>query len=233
MMLRGLFHSTILFGAGLVSVGLLNGCSFDQGGRSRLEMTLPPHPVVSNKSTNTLTPQSAFPFCYLVNIRGDGIASTPSSCAPASGLNSGFREPSSKIEMDVPSGNPRTVELFGYIPRTGETCATAPSDLSAIPVNRLFKLGETPNVDMTPAEVIVTLEARFGGLNTHFGVSASLASSCFANLPPVTLPASNNSVPGVLIGNRLSLKAQIQGGEQPALLKSSKYSLKHEVKYVR
>src|SRR4051812_39824324 len=107
------------------------GCGRKKAESSSVRIALPDAPSALGKvSANSFDPT---PFCYIVNIVGDGISQVNAPCGPPEGATSGFAAPSSVVEVSVPRGTGRTVELFGYVPRSGETCGSVSGSLGSVP----------------------------------------------------------------------------------------------------
>lgn len=196
---------------------LISSCTKDKSASSSgsaLRFVLPPHPNVSDKSLNTSLSSSTSNFCYFVNVLGPGLSQTPYTCAPTKGVASGFAAPSSMVEMTVPRGDARIVELFGYVARAGETCSGLGSGLETVPVNRIFRMARAEGVDMNSDTTSVTLKMVFPGIKAHYGVQAGLASSCYASLQPIPVEATDVSSP-LLAGNRYKVIGKLGSGSSP------------------
>lgn len=159
----------------------LTACVRPAGTSSTIRITLPSAP---NKLRKPAALGGTPTFCYFVNVTGSGIDQASTSCSPAQGVGSGFVDPLSTIEMSVPKGTGRTVELFGYVPGLNETCASLKS-LSTASLNHLFSLAKKSGIDMSADQTTVELDENFPGLTQHYGLQASLPSGCYANLPPL------------------------------------------------
>lgn len=221
------FYALLIFAA-----GGLSGCTRAGENLARMQIQMPPHPSVSAKSTN-YTPQSdAFAFCYMVNITGDGIKPNKLSCYPDGGGRTSFLPPLANASLEVDRGANRRVELFGYVPRAGETCATVGLDLQNVPLNRLFLLASQPNVAMNDPEVTVKLNVVFPGLANHVGVQSGVDPSCYATLPPVVLPEAP-PLASVFRGQRFVMTANVAGDGRPTPAQGSRFKVTHEVVYVR
>lgn len=211
---------------------VLGGCTRAKEGTARLRFALPPHPSISEKSANYRPQADAVPFCYLVNIVGDGINAEKQSCYPDAGVRTKFLAPLAEASLEVDRGAQRAVELYGYIPRDGETCASSGLDLQNVPLNRLYRLARQTGVAMNEPEVTVKLTVVFPGLPTHVGVQTGADVSCYSALPPVTLPAPP-PLAGVFRGQRFMMTGHVGGDGKPVSASGTRFKVTHEVVYVR
>lgn len=211
---------------------VLGGCTRASEGTARLRFALPPHPSISEKSANYRPQADAPPFCYLVNIVGDGIKAEKQSCYPDAGARTPFLAPLTEASLEVDRGTRRTVELYGYVPRDGESCSSSGLDLQSVPLNRLFRLARQTEVAMDEPEVTVKLSVVFPGLPTHVGVQNGVDASCYSALPPVTLPTPP-PLASVFRGQRFMMTGQVGGDGRPVNASGSRFKVTHEVVYVR
>lgn len=219
--------SFFLFASLLVATG----CSRSgTEGSSKIEISLPPHPSINQKSAN-LHPQASEPnFCYLINVIGEGITATEDSCAPTAGVRTPFLRPLSTAMIEVPRGLERTLELYGYIPQANETCDSSGIDLQMVALNRLFRLARTEHIDTTPDEVIVRLVVQYSGVNNHAGIQLGKNATCYSGLPPIVVPGAL-PVADVLKGTQFQLSGNISGGQRPNSQKGSNFKVDYEVVY--
>lgn len=130
-------------------------------------------------------------MCYAVNVTGSGMGDTPSSCGPTMGTFKGFVEPSGSIEIELPYGSGRTIELFGYLKAAGDTspCPGFGGGWSPDFVNNSYVLGSKPNVSMLSPTVEVEVEITFPGVSSTIASQLSLPSSC-TTVPPAPSTAA-------------------------------------------
>lgn len=98
--------------------------------------------------------------CFAVNIYGEGINTSPNSCGITVGVYSGMTKGNGNIELDVPKGSNRTIELIRYdLANASDACPTSfdPSNCSDISMCAMYRSGEALNVDTTDDEVLVTI----------------------------------------------------------------------------
>lgn len=76
------------------------------------------------------------------------------------------------------------MELYGYIASATEVCDSSKA-LSAVPLNRLFRMAKIDGVDMSASQVVVDLTSQFPGLSQHFGIQGALPVACYAGLPAI------------------------------------------------
>lgn len=192
----------------LLPVFLVVGCQVAQehseGLKSQLVIELP-EPIYLNQ----LAPQSLDgSLCYLVNVRASDIKKTSSACFPELGVYTSLLSPGTEIELSIPSGEKREIELWGYHPQAGQTCDSlgliqleqAPSILKS---DRFYLLGKTAPVDLTRAVETVSLDISVPNPANHYASTHQVSAACprseIVSNPPgaVTCPTGYIAVPGV------------------------------------
>lgn len=215
---------------GLIIVWLSTACSRKADPQSSISFKLPPHPDVSAKGTNQAF--SGSKFCYFVNVTGSGITQTPNNCAPTDGVNTGFVEPLTQVELTVAQGSSRTVEVFGYLPPDGVSCSGAGASLSSVPLNRLFLMGKKTGVTASGASTPVDIKIIFPGIRNHYGLQAGMASGCYANLPAIPDPMLGASSP-LQVGSVYRIISKVSSGAaSPQTAAGSSYSIQGSVTHV-
>lgn len=183
-----------------------------------MQFRLPPHPSVSVKSSNLKPQKTESGFCYYINITGPGISQTPYSCAPTEGINLGFLEPLKEIQIDVPYGNDRAIELYGYLARENEVCSELSSSLISVPINRLFRMAQKKQLEIATKQTEIVLEISFPGIFRNIGVDTGMNSDCFKNLEPI-LESSNSNSP-IQAGKHFQIRSIAPLGSQIAQIAS-------------
>src|SRR5690606_27352661 len=100
------------------------GCQRQASQTSTITIRVPKAANMSRKSGGVGS-MAALPSdrksCYAVSVTGPGITMSPSHiCAPPTGLRAGFVEPGAMIEMQVPKGKDRKIELFAFLQSPGQ-----------------------------------------------------------------------------------------------------------------
>lgn len=211
----------------------IGGCTRSTDNLGEIEIKLPPHPSISEKSTNYFVQRTLPTFCYILNVTGSGISSEVPNCRPSLGTHTSFLEPLSTATVEVEKGSDRSIELFGYIARTGETCASIQGDFKDVPLNRLYRLAGVKGVNIDRETVTVTLTVAFPGVPTHLGLQDSMESSCYSSLPAVEIGSDLVLMPSVLKSSRFTLQPnQVQFSLAPSAA-SSHFKMTGEVSHAR
>ena len=157
--------------------------------------------------------------CYGVNITGPGIGTSKANlCSPSTGLTAGYVEPGANIELSVPRGSARKIEVFAFLQDVGQNnaCSQFNPSMSAAELLNTYRIGST-TVDIQSAVVEVNISMDFPGESNHLASLLTLPSSCTSTAGSPNRPgfgvnglsgvASSGSV--VLYGNvRLSGSGQ-------------------------
>lgn len=143
---------------------------------------------------------SSFPeateICYGVNVTAQDIPSRSLSCGPTLGLTAGFVPSGSEVSLDVPSGENRNVDLYMYLPKTGQGCPSTES--SKIDTTNLFKVSSKSNVALNSTEVILEMPVAFPGYDHSVFDDMNLPSSCMEGQTPNNPPAVNPNAPKII-----------------------------------
>lgn len=225
--------STIRAVTGAALLMLLVACAKkDASSSSKFRFTLPPHPNVSSKSTNTNVAATADTFCYLVNVTAADLPSVAKNCYPAKGQVTAFLPPSSTVAMEVSRGDDRTIELYAYRAQAGETCASPAKDLQNVNMARLFFMGAAKGISTRNDVTNVTLEAKFPGLNMNYVTANNLLASCPLPVerPPGGIPYASHG--GVLTGAKYVVKGGLDRTSNIRSQTGSKYQIHSGVKNV-
>jgi hypothetical protein len=181
-MARRLF--AILF---CVSFAIL-GCQREgKKNSSSISIVVPPAANSHNK-TGGIGSMSTMPSdrkaCYGVIISGPGLTPQPANaCSPPAAIRAGFVEPGATIEISVPKGSNRTVELFAFLQASGldQPCPAFNPSLSAAQIAATYKLDSVSSIDMSGEVTRVTLNANFPGVANNYAVAMGLPATCTAD----------------------------------------------------
>lgn len=119
--------------------------------------------------------------CYGINVTGPGIITQQgSSCSPVTGLLGGFVEPGSNVEVQVPKGTDRKIELYAFLEAPGENvpCPQLVPNLSSSQLIHTYLIGTASAIDTSPDVVTVDITASFPGLSTNLAQQLSLPATC-------------------------------------------------------
>lgn len=166
------------------------GCQRDMsGGKSSITIRVP---EAHNKLSKTggVGAMAAMPSnrkaCYGINVTGPGIPINSASCGPQSGILAGFVEPGATVEVSVPKGEGRTIELYAYLQNVGDNlpCPALGASLPAAHLLNTYSVGTATNVAMTAESTVVYIDASFPGVTNHLASTLSLPSTCTAGASP-------------------------------------------------
>ncbi|MGE4132929.1 MAG: hypothetical protein AB7F86_14910 [Bdellovibrionales bacterium] len=121
--------------------------------------------------------------CYAVSVTGSSIPSDRGNiCNPTTGLRAGFVEPGGLIQLEVPRGPARKIELLAFLQPTGQNnpCPPFNAALTDSQLQNTFIVGTADNVDMSSDVVDVTIDASFPGLTQHIAQVLALPLTCSA-----------------------------------------------------
>lgn len=135
-------------------------------------------------------------LCFGVNILGEGIETKTDSCQPKLGMTGGFVVSGETIELEVPKGRGRQVELYLLILPTDKTCPNV-DDKKSIDPKLLYKVATSNDVDMSKNVTEITMLIDYQGPGTDVATVGGFPASCLSNNSPGT-PGSN--APGFTIG---------------------------------
>ncbi len=174
-------------------------------------------PEALNKTENTGAPNTTMPtdrkICYGVNVTGPGIAlQTPNTCSLASGLLAGFVEPGKTVEITVPRGENRSIELYAFLQSPGQNapCPQFAPSLSSNMVSRIYRVGSTSGVNLLKDTETVDITASFPGLANHIGQELGMPATCIATInPPQPTGFQVSSGAGIATGGGKKLFGRI------------------------
>lgn len=180
------------FGVAAFAVISLASCGPKKASSSSISIILPSaqNQKISSKAIQS-NPSAlgAFDFtlaCFAVNVVGDGIDPKINSCGPNVGIFSGFKTPGSTVQMIVPTGKNRSVEVYLFNRASaGDSC---PLDFSGPSPDKFTLIGTVSAVDMTAptTNVDITVAAPAAGVNLV--TQLSLPGSCVASGTPPPTP---------------------------------------------
>ena len=122
--------------------------------------------------------------CYAVNVTGTGIAPTARSCGSSLGAFAGFVEAGGTLELNVPVGTGRTVDLYLYLaPDSSVGCPQLTAACTATLSCNTYKVATATGVDTSQTETTVEMTVDFLGLSNNAVAQEAPASAlCSASV---------------------------------------------------
>lgn len=144
-----------------------------------------------NQKQNQLTTLAALPtdrkLCYGVSISGPGIDKTAASqCSPELSATAGFVEAGGLMEVVIPKGEGRRIELYLFAQKAGEN-NPCPQMGSVLPLTRLkqvYLLGKVEGLSLLKDVEEVEIPITFSGIEQNITQTLALPSSCLGNQDP-------------------------------------------------
>ncbi len=174
--------------------------------------------------------------CYGVNITANDLPAVNSACSPMTGIVGGFIEEGGKLELNVPSGKARKIDLYIFLQPEGANspCPGMSANLGGINAANTFFSGSTTK-DLVSKFESVDIALDFPGEANNFVQQLGLPSTCIASsTPPVPNAVDdfgfkNNLGSGTAIGGGLRMKASVGFGPNAITATGGGYKLKVEV----
>ncbi len=119
--------------------------------------------------------------CYGVVVTGAGIPQPPANaCLPPLGLHAGFAEPGGTLELEVPRGSNRKIELYAYIQNVGQNipCPAFLIGLAPAEITKTYLVGTANNIDMSAETTVVDIAASFPGVANHIASQLAMPAAC-------------------------------------------------------
>jgi hypothetical protein len=154
--------------------------------------------------------------CYAVNISATDIVGTPAStCSPKTGIVKGFVEAGQTIDVLVPKGAGRKIELYLFL---GEEGASAPCPvmnpvLTPAQLLNTYLVGTASDIAVQGETQTVEITASFPGVTNYLAQTLSMPATCTAG--SVIAPGANpkglylTSGMTTAAGTTMKLKARI------------------------
>ncbi len=144
-----------------------------------------------NQKQDQLSPLAVLPtdrkLCYGVSISGPGIDKTAASqCSPELSATAGFVEAGGLIEVVIPKGEGRRIELYLFAQKAGENnpCPQMGSVLPATRLKQVYFLGKVEGLSLVKDTEEVEIPITFSGIEQNIAQTLALPSSCLANQDP-------------------------------------------------
>lgn len=202
---------------------------------SRLSIRAPGHPGQLGKAEagSLSTIPTNRKACYGVSVSGQGIPGTAgTTCSPKSGVVAGFVEPNGLLELNVPQGTGRKVDLYLFLMKPGETgpCPQMAGAFSAAQLLQTYFMGDAPNVSLSKEVEVVTIKATFPGVNNYLARQNELPASCTAGVPQIPNPSGFHVSSSYQVStdgaNTIQLKGRVGMPNSGTTLSNAEYILK-------
>lgn len=145
-----------------------------------------------NQKQNQLTSLAALPtdrkLCYGVSISGPGIDKTAASqCSPELSATAGFVEAGELMEVLIPKGEGRRIELFLFAQKVGENnpCPQMGSVLPPTRLKQVYLLGKVEGLRLLKDTEEVEIPVAFSGIEQNIAQSLALPPSCLTIQEPI------------------------------------------------
>jgi hypothetical protein len=158
------------------------------GASSTLRIQTPTRDQLSKSGVNSF---AALPtdrrLCYGVSIRGPGITGFPgNTCAPETGVVSGFVEAGQPLEVFVARGENRTIELYMYTMPVGDLdpCPVMGGRMEGTPLKSTYLVGSKSGVALLNDVETVEITLAFPGLSTSVATQLNVPATCTPGAAP-------------------------------------------------
>ncbi|MBY0314017.1 MAG: hypothetical protein K2Q26_00740 [Bdellovibrionales bacterium] len=124
--------------------------------------------------------------CYGVSVTASDIPMFTNSCSPSSGIIAGFVKDGDPIELEVPVGNNRKIELFVYLKpvRDSGPCPRISAPLPSSLLYSIYRIGVVNSVNLVNATEVIPIEIEFPGITQHVVKQYNLPVACALGTAP-------------------------------------------------
>lgn len=155
----------------LFSLVLNLGCSRKESQVSQIHIKTPPSGSLFKNSLNqskTLLPIDKYKVCYAVNVESQDIPSNNSTCGLTKGLLSSFVEEGGSLIINVPVGLKRNFSIISFVSSNlSENCPNWEQSCTKGQECKMFKVGETLDVNVSGNEMVVNVDVMFPGFDKN------------------------------------------------------------------
>lgn len=218
-----------------IAVPVLAGCTRPEAESTDVRILLPSASQAQKVSSLAAVPYAR--LCFVANVRGDGIQAKVSACKVGNGIVSEPRAPGEEIVVQVPVGEKRVFEIYGFLrDAVTDTCPPFASPGDASPVEKIYFLGKSEEQNIAPAtkEVVVTI--ALPETSQHVAAQLGWPASCLAG-GTTTVPATAEGLRGrfvpaqaTLTGANFKLHGRLNYGEESKALTGSQFQLRGRLK---
>lgn len=200
---------------------------------STISIRAPGDPAFLGKSdTQSLaTIPAGRKVCYGVTVTGPGITTNPpSTCNPNTGLIAGFVEANGLLELNVPRGTGRQIDLYLYLMNSGDNgpCPKMNAAFSANELLQTYRIGSALNISLVNDVETVAIAADFPGVSSNLAQQLSLPASCTAGavLPPNRAGFHISTSMQTATGGGFKLLGRVGSAYDGNVLSNANYKLK-------
>lgn len=173
---------TVLMGAGCQRAA--------KEGSTAISIQMPSSAAIFGEGPSAM---SALPagqkVCFGVSVTGPGINQLQASCSPTVGLVAGFVESGANVELSVPYGTDRNIDLYMYLMNAGESnpCPIMGQNLSGAALAQTYLVGSVSGIALQNEVETVSIPINFIGIDNNIAKHLQLPETC--------LPTVSNPVP--------------------------------------
>lgn len=167
-------------------------------------------------------------ICYGVSIQGPGIEGyAGSSCAPATGVVGGFVDEGQPLELFVPRGENRTIELYLFAMPVGSTssCPAMGQNLQGEGLKSTYLIGSKTGVALLNDVETVEITVSFPGLANSMASQLSVPATCSPGVVPNKSGFHISAASGSLTGTGLKLLGRVGRVQSGTTATGSGYKL--------
>ncbi len=168
----------------ILATPIFSACSRPSGEKSYLRIQAPNSQALSKSSFNALSSiPSNRKACYGVNVTAADLPTESTVCSPNMGIVAGFVEENQIIEVEVPRGSKRKIDLYLYLLPAGNNgaCPTFNKKLENLEISSTFIMGSAIDVELNQDKQTVSIDMEFPGLSAHIGQQLALPTTCQGN----------------------------------------------------
>ena len=159
-------------------------------------------------------------LCYYANVTGPDIPNTVTACLPDRGVFGGGVAVGEIIELEVPVGKDRIVQLFGFLRKAASDACPSFDNVPGPTSDLLYDLGKSDPVNVAPpvTEVAVTMLLPPSTENLRTRNAWNSCPQTEPAGPPTQTPGRTSAGAGNLQGTIYKMKGRVSlSGEVPVL----------------
>lgn len=183
-----------------------------------------------SKSSQTVSSQSVVDFnllCFAVNIKGPAVTATPAStCDIERGLFSGSVGAGATLIVDVPEGSNFTFELYGILRgSTTEACPTGLTTTWGASIDKVYFLGKTTGVTITPPSSEVAITAVLPDQTQSLVAQNSLPATCKPGSSPASSFGRVQTAAAVMSGTTFKVYSRASNKDDTKTLQGAQFKV--------
>lgn len=205
---------------------ILLACQREAAKKSSIVLRMPNSEKLSGLSTPWPSDRKA---CFGVNVTATDISSNYPSCSPKTGIVKGYVESDQVVEVDVPVGKARKIDLYLLLQPSGQNnpCPNIGPNFAGSQLTNTYLIGST-TADIVNQIETVSITASFPGLSANIAQTNAMPSSCTAG----SAPSNGNpnfhvgADTGTIVGAGYRIKSRIGTQVSGSALTGTGYRLK-------